>query len=61
MVEGAFIVDLSDEVSERSFNEQRWLLVFGFALLGIALFLVNPIEESPKYGRSGHLPPRHSG
>jgi cardiolipin synthase len=31
-------------------TRKRWLLVFGLALLGVAIFLVNPIEESPKYG-----------
>ena len=31
-------------------TRKRWLLVFSLALLGVAIFLVNPIEESPKDG-----------
>jgi cardiolipin synthase A/B len=31
-------------------TRKHWLLVFGLALLGVAIFLVNPIEKSPKYG-----------
>ena len=31
-------------------TRKRWLLVFGLALLGVAIFLVNPIEESPRRG-----------
>lgn len=31
-------------------TRKRWLLVFGLALLGVAIFLFGPIEEGPKYG-----------
>jgi cardiolipin synthase len=29
---------------------KRWLLVFGLVLLGVAIFLSDPVEEAPKYG-----------